>query len=577
MQYFLRTMFFVSCLLPMTGVCGRTYGGDTDAAEKHAKLANLQHAIIISDLSPVHEGKVGSLNPKLSASIHHRDGKMMDITFASDASGEWKEIGSFKQAPNGTYSVIPKEMTRRGMTYNWKVSATDGTNTAQTQATFNLVYFFGDGRQIILVADCHKYGYLKHGWEKGKVFVSVQRGMWASYDIDNGWDRTFQRLFRETGNKKSEYTPNTLDDGGYSIGHTFWGYWDGTYHMLGIAGGVAEWLGAESRTFEGFQKLVENGAIKKYCAHNAGIPDGSSHTFSEDRAWIMAIVSDAAHQKGDAKYWQWSKQGGWKEPVTIGTLAPPKADHLALVRHTRDIWYLYLVEGDYVYATPECKSTLKYFKSTDGGKTWGPLQDTGLPAHTVRSHPSFARYGDNYYVFLSMDNNTVVYYSKDAEKWDKGNGRVVATGMSMKPHGTLLHQNALIFTVNPNRLYLEEQYGIITLIPELVSSPDAPREPSLANQAVLPKGTTETELSVKTHGPQTYDVAFYWDDGRYIGEDKLLREGDTARIRVAGLESGRTYRWYAVCRGALLEYYGCEPDTTSDEKWSEVFSFSIGK
>jgi hypothetical protein len=390
-----------------------------------------------------------------------------------------------------------------------------------------------------------------------------------------GWDRTFHRLFRETGNKKGEYNPNTLDDGGYGIGHTFWGYWDGAYHILGIAGGVSEWLGAESRTFEGFQKLIEKNAVKRYCVHDAGIPDGSSYVFSEDRAWIMAIVSDNSHQKGDAKYWQWSKQGGWKEPVTIGTLTPPKADHLALVRHTRDIWYLYMVEGDYVYTTPECKSTLKYFKSTDGGRTWGPLQDTGLPAHTIRSHPSFARYGDNYYVFLSMDNNTVIYYSKDAEKWDKSNGRVVATGMSMKPHGTLLHQNALIFTVNPNRLYLEEQYGIITLIPELVSSPGVPTEPSPAKQAVLQAGTTETELTVKTHGRQTYDVAFYWDDGRYIGEDKLLREGDTARIRVAGLESGRTYRWYAVCRGALLEYYGCEPDTTNDEEWSEVFSFGI--
>ena len=98
MRYFLRRVLLVSCLLPMTGVCGRTYGGDTDAAERHAKPTTVQNAITISDPSPVHEGKVGSLNPKLSASIHHRDGKLMDITFASDASRQWKEVGSFKQA-----------------------------------------------------------------------------------------------------------------------------------------------------------------------------------------------------------------------------------------------------------------------------------------------------------------------------------------------------------------------------------------------------------------------------------------------------------------------------------------------
>ena len=39
----------------------------------------------------------------------------------------------------------------------------------------------------------------------------------------------------------------------------------------------------------------------------------------------------------------------------------------------------------------------------------------------------------------------------------------------------------------------------------------------------VPKGTTETALSVRVHGPQSYDVAFYWEDGTFIGEDRLLR------------------------------------------------------
>ena len=70
-------------------------------------------------------------------------------------------------------------------------------------------------------------------------------------------------------------------------------------------------------------------------------------------------------------------------------------------------------------------------------------------------------------------------------------------------------------------------------------------------------------------------MAFYWADGTFIGEDKLLREGDTATVPVKGLQPGKTYRWYAVARGALLEYYGAEPDAASDEKRSEVVSFSI--
>ena len=109
----------------------------------------------------------------------------------------------------------------------------------------------------------------------------------------------------------------------------------------------------------------------------------------------------------------------------------------------------------------------------------------------------------------------------------------------------------------------------------MMSLPATPSEPSPANGASLAAGTTETELSVKVHGKQTYDVAFYWADGTFIGEDKLLREGDKARVTVKGLTAGKTYPWYAVARGALLEYYGNEPDTMSDEKWTETFRYSI--
>jgi hypothetical protein len=92
---------------------------------------------------------------------------------------------------------------------------------------------------------------------------------------------------------------------------------------------------------------------------------------------------------------------------------------------------------------------------------------------------------------------------------------------------------------------------------------------------VLAQGTTETSLSVQVHGPQTYDVAFYWADGTFLGEDKLLRDGDTATVRATGLEAAKTYHWYAIARGALLEYYGAEPDAASDEKRSDVVSFSV--
>ena len=195
----------------------------------------------------------GSLNPPLSATIRHAGGKPMTITFSTDASGQWRNIAVFKQASSGTYRTSPKDMLRRGRTYCWKVAATDGQVTATKTFTFNLAYVVGPSHTIIQTSDCWKFGYIKHGWEKGQFFATAQRGMWAAYDLDKGWYRTFQLI------AKNKYTagttgsfPVSVDEGG-AFGHPYWGYWDGSYHAINGATPVQE---MSSRTFEGFSKLV---------------------------------------------------------------------------------------------------------------------------------------------------------------------------------------------------------------------------------------------------------------------------------------------------------------------------------
>jgi len=190
---------------------------------------------------------------------------------------------------------------------------------------------------------------------------------------------------------------------------------------------------------------------------------------------------------------------------------------------------------------------------------------------------SFARYGNHYYVFLCKDGNSFVVYSRDGENWPKETLRTIAIRAWGKPHGALLHQNALISTVNPSRLGMDDQYGIVTIIPELRAEPLVPDRPSPASGDVLKPDVREVTLSVQVHGPQTYDVAFYWADGTFLGEDKLLQEGDTARMTVRDLSPGKAYSWYAVARVATLEYCGGEPDTTSDEQHTDTFRFTVGR
>jgi len=313
--------------------------GSRPAALKAESEPLARPAIVISDPSPADGAKRGSLNPTLSVTVRHLAGKPIDIRFCTDASGPWQEIGRFAQAGNGRYSVTPRILVRRGETYRWQVVATDGTATDTQSYSLELVYHFGPGQEVICLADCWKYGYIKRGWEKGRFFVTVQRGMWAEYDLDRGWCKTFQHLLRPKKTGNTGLPGYSFSEGG-SLGHSFWGYWGGMYHALGISSG--RWLTVDSRTFEGFQKLVQEDAAHDSGAHTQqpAWPEGSTYTFSEDRAWIMANDLKAI------RYWEWTKQTGFKPPVTVGTISAPHTGQVALLRHNRSTWYLYTVEGD---------------------------------------------------------------------------------------------------------------------------------------------------------------------------------------------------------------------------------------
>jgi hypothetical protein len=121
-------------------------------------------AITIAEPSPADEATLGSLNPPLSVSVRHSAGKAMEITFRTDASGRWEDIARFTHALSGTFRALPQNMLRRGETYRWTVTATDGAVTVSKTFSFTLAVFIGPKETVIAHSDCWKYGYLKHGW-----------------------------------------------------------------------------------------------------------------------------------------------------------------------------------------------------------------------------------------------------------------------------------------------------------------------------------------------------------------------------------------------------------------------------
>jgi len=500
--------------------------------------------IHLADPLPDDDCERGSLNPDLSINVSHDDGLPVDISFRTDANGVWETIGGYTGVGNGSYTQKTRwynhsYFDHRGVIYNWSVNVTDGAIWFNRTFSFDLVDYIGDRVQDIAMGMCWKFGYIKPGWEKNKVFAAFQEyspRSWAAYDLDEGWYKTYQPLY------------NT----GYQS-HPFWGYWNNTYHMIAHKQTVGNWHSVDSPTFEEYrtkslyQDLYTFGEVDDF-----GIC-GATYTFNDTHAWI--ISGDG----GYVRYWPWDKDTGWGTRVNVCS----GGGNVAFMRTNQTTWYFYFLSG----------GSLRYVKSTDAGQTWGSPQDTGIAATgSSQTRTSLAKYGNNYYVFLVNGGDAVCYHSTDGENWSD---RQKIMDHTMMHHGCLLHQGALISTANRDNAYHDEQYAGILVVPEMISYPGKPTDPSPADETVFDCDTTSTFLNVTVHGNQTYDVAFYWANGTFIGEDKLLEDGDIASVEAAGLIFGRTYEWYAVSRGATLEYTGGEPESTSDENWSKTWSFDI--
>ena len=543
------------------------------------KVEHFEDSVItISEPSPADGARVALLNPFLSADVAHSQGRDMTVVFSMrQEDGSWREIRSQQDVGSGRCRIRPEDVRTRNRSYAWRVTASDGKETAVKDYAFTVVDYIGEPSQKIARAECFKYGHVRRGREPGRFYVATQTGPdnAAAYDVNRGWSG-----------------PITVP----AMGHPSWGYWDGQYQRFGIVG-QKEFGVVSSDTFEG---LAETDTVRHAKiigrwenTNPTSNPEASPYTFSNDRAWITWIDDwDKATKMGNVKYMEWTKDSqekgsgfggtGWSDPVVIGRCL--SQGQAGLLRVDRNTWYVYVGEGENV--TPQgSNATLKYFRSVDAGRTWGELQDTGLPVNATCINPSFARYGDNYYIFVTDDTSVHAYYSTDGENWRKDSKLTLVDGYTgtvgtwswpLKAHGTLLHQGALITTAfgPPGNSYEGDQYGYITPVPEMLAKPEMPSNSSPAEGETRRAGTSQITLSVDVAGPQTYDVAFYWENDVFIGVDQLLKSGDTARVKVQGLKAGTTCRWYAVSRGASFEYLG-EPDSTSDEVRTKLHSFRI--
>jgi hypothetical protein len=102
-------------------------------------------APIFSNPSPTN-GAIGiELTPSLHVTVCDPEGDTMDITFRTNATGTWENIGSNNSVDNGTYYQTSLNMDNYNTKYWWSVNCTDGNSWS------NDTYYFTTRDPVISI------------------------------------------------------------------------------------------------------------------------------------------------------------------------------------------------------------------------------------------------------------------------------------------------------------------------------------------------------------------------------------------------------------------------------------------
>jgi hypothetical protein len=97
---------------------------------------------------PEHQAVGIDIAPNLTIIITDKDADAVNITFKTNASGSWQNIGTNNSVYNGTYLQQATMMNQHNTTYYWSVNATDGIDWTNATYQFSTIaaqtYYFNN-------------------------------------------------------------------------------------------------------------------------------------------------------------------------------------------------------------------------------------------------------------------------------------------------------------------------------------------------------------------------------------------------------------------------------------------------
>ena len=149
-------------------------------------------AQILSSIPPTNSNPVPvdtatgiELNPTLAINVTHPSGSTMDITWRTNATGSWGDIGTNNTVSNGTYYQTNSSFSEYNTTYWWSVNTTDGTswdNDTYSFTTRDAPLWEGQWNEDWDISNTHTIsstGYLYGNWSESDHF--------ADGNFDDDW------------------------------------------------------------------------------------------------------------------------------------------------------------------------------------------------------------------------------------------------------------------------------------------------------------------------------------------------------------------------------------------------------
>jgi uncharacterized repeat protein (TIGR02543 family) len=103
---------------------------------------------VLSNPQPQHQAIGIDITPQLKITITDKDADELYITFKTNASGSWENIGTNNSVYNGTYTQYGSMMNNHNTTYYWSVNATDGQDWTNATYQFSTIaaqtYYFNN-------------------------------------------------------------------------------------------------------------------------------------------------------------------------------------------------------------------------------------------------------------------------------------------------------------------------------------------------------------------------------------------------------------------------------------------------